>query len=65
MSLEFPVNPTPRNLWKAYSEGFVGSKCNPEDVARLLGELPHPVFGAAAHALKKVAKERSLYRSNP
>jgi hypothetical protein len=56
MALDFPANPTPRNLWKAYSEGFVGSKCNPEDVARLLGELPHPVFGAAAHALEESGK---------
>lgn len=48
---EFPSNPTPRALWKAYSAGFAGSLCDPEDVSRLLGELPHPIFGAAAYEL--------------
>jgi len=42
---------TPRDLLKAYKDGFVGSWCDPEDVDKLLGELPHPLFGAAAHNL--------------
>jgi hypothetical protein len=42
---------TPNELLKAYRDGFNGSWCDPEDVAKLLGELPHPLFGAAAYGL--------------
>lgn len=42
---------TPNELLKAYKDGFNGSWCDPEDVAKLLGELPHPLFGAAAYNL--------------
>jgi len=42
---------TPRDLLKAYKEGFVGSYCDPKDLDKLLGELPHPLFGVAAHDL--------------
>jgi hypothetical protein len=42
---------TPNELLKAYKDGFNGSWCDPEDVAKLLGELPHPLFGAAAYGL--------------
>lgn len=42
---------TPNELLKAYRDGFNGSWCDPEDVAKLLGELPHPLFGAAAYNL--------------
>lgn len=42
---------TPRKILNSYREGFVGSICDPEDVAKLLGELSTPVFGAAAHHL--------------
>lgn len=42
---------SPRDLLKAYKDGFVGSWCDPEDVSKLLGELPHPLFGAAAYNL--------------
>lgn len=42
---------SPRDLLKAYKDGFVGSWCDPEDVDKLLGELPHPLFGAAAFNL--------------
>ena len=42
---------TPRDLLRAYREGFVGSWCDPEDTDKLLGELPHPLFGAAASDL--------------
>ena len=47
----FPKNPTPAELRKAYASGFVGSQCDPDDVAALLGELKHPIFGASAHYL--------------
>lgn len=40
-----------RDLLKAYKDGFVGSWCDPEDTDKLLGELPHPLFGAAAFSL--------------
>ena len=42
---------TPRQILKLYKDGFVGSICDPEDTAALLGELPTPVFGAAAYDL--------------
>ena len=42
---------SPKDLLKAYKEGFNGSWCDPEDVAKLLGELPHPLFGASAYNL--------------
>ena len=43
---------TPRQILNLYRNGFVGSICDPEDVAKLMGELPMPVFGAAAHHLQ-------------
>jgi len=42
---------TPKELLKAYKDGLAGSICDPDDVDKLLGELPHPVFGAAANNL--------------
>ena len=42
---------TPRNIWKLYRDGFVGSYCDEKDVAKLLGELKTPLFGAAAYDL--------------
>ena len=38
----------PRDILNAYKDGFVGSWCDPEDTDKLLGELPHPLFGVAA-----------------
>jgi|TARA_R110002051_G_scaffold221367_3_gene284996 hypothetical protein len=51
MSAKFPKNPTPAELRKAYTGGFAGSKCDPEDLAALMGDLRHPLFGVAAHQL--------------
>jgi hypothetical protein len=45
-----------KELLKAYKEGFVGSICDPEDLDKLLGELPHPLFGAAAYNLAETGK---------
>ena len=45
-----------KDLLKAYKEGFVGSICDPEDLDKLLGELPHPLFGAAAYNLAETGK---------
>ena len=42
---------TPRKILKSYRDGFIGSVCDPEDTAELLGELATPVFGAAAYYL--------------
>lgn len=42
---------TPKDLLKAYKEGFVGSYCDPKELDTLLGKLPHPLFGVAAHDL--------------
>jgi hypothetical protein len=47
---------SPRDLLKAYKDGFVGSYCDPKDLDKLLGELPHPLFGAAAHDLYGTGK---------
>ena len=40
-----------RQLLNAYKDGLMGAWCDPEDVDKLLGELPHPLFGAAAYDL--------------
>lgn len=55
----------PNDLLKAYDNGFVGSWCDPEDTDKLLGELPHPVFGAAAFDLSDSGKGKValLYKS--
>jgi hypothetical protein len=42
---------TPKDLLKAYKDGFVGSYCDHKELDKLLGELPHPLFGVAAHDL--------------
>lgn len=42
---------SPRELLNAYKNGLVGVECNEEDVKKLLGELPMPIFGAAAYDL--------------
>ena len=42
---------TPRRILNAYRDGFVGSICDPEETAKLLGELSMPIFGAAAYDL--------------
>ena len=47
---------TPRDILKAYKDGFVGSWCDPKDTDKLLGELPHPLFGAAASNLYGTGK---------
>ena len=49
---------TPRDLLKAYKDGFIGSWCDPEDLDKLLGELPHPLFGAAAYNLSGSGKRK-------
>lgn len=41
----------PRDLLKAYKDGFIGSYCDPKDLDKLLGELLHPLFGVAAYDL--------------
>lgn len=48
---EFPTTPSSKSLRQAYTAGFVGAICDPEGLSKLLGELPHPLFGAAAHGL--------------
>lgn len=42
---------SPRSILNFYKEGFAGAVCDEEDVKKLMGELPHPVFGAAAYDL--------------
>jgi len=42
---------TPRSILNHYKSGFTGAVCDEEDVKKLLGELPMPVFGAAAYDL--------------
>jgi hypothetical protein len=45
-----------KDLLNAYKDGFVGSWCDPDDTDRLLGELPHPLFGVAAPSLYSTGK---------
>lgn len=49
---------TPRKILDLYRNGFVGAICDEEDVKKLLGELPMPVFGAAAYDLKNSGKDK-------
>jgi C1A family cysteine protease len=42
---------TSRSILNYYKQGFIGAICDEEDVKKLLGELPMPVFGAAAYNL--------------
>ena len=44
---------SPRSLLKTYRLGFEGALCDPVDVDKFLGELPHPLFGAAAWGLEE------------
>jgi len=55
----------PRDLFQAYTDGFVGSWCDPEDTDKLLGELPHPLFGVAAFDLYSSGEGKTalLYKS--
>jgi hypothetical protein len=53
MQLDFS---TPSKILKTYKDGFVGSICDPEDTDKLLGELRHPLFGAAAYKLYGTGK---------
>jgi hypothetical protein len=56
---------SPKELLNAYKNGFVGSVCDPKDVDKLLGELPHPLFGAAAYNLYESGKGKTalLYKN--
>jgi len=44
---------SPEELVEAYTQGFAGAECDPEDLKALLGELPMPMFGAAAWELSE------------
>jgi len=46
----------PEDLLEAYENGLLGAECDPEDVRKLLGELPMPMFGAAAYELEESGK---------
>jgi hypothetical protein len=49
---------TSRKILDLYRNGFVGAICDEEDVKKLLGELPMPIFGAAAYDLKNSGKDK-------
>jgi len=49
---------TPRDLLKAYKDGLVGAYCDYNELDKLLGELQHPLFGAAAHNLYGTGKSK-------
>jgi len=42
---------TPQELIDAYTNGLKAAECDPEDTAKLLGELRHPLFGISAYPL--------------
>lgn len=46
----------PIDLLKAYKDGFMGFIKDPKDTDKLLGELKHPIFGAAAYGLYGTGK---------
>lgn len=62
---------SPRELLNAYKKGLLGAYCDEEDVKKLLGELPMPLFGAAAYDLmgdgegKLSLPFKSLLKFNP
>lgn len=43
---------TPRKILKTYQDGLAGAVCYLKELDVLLGELPHPLFGAAAYDLE-------------
>lgn len=47
---------SPRKILDLYKDGFIGGFCDEEDTKQLLGELPMPVFGAAAYDLYESGK---------
>jgi hypothetical protein len=47
---------SPEDIVELYNGGFVGAFCDEEDLKKLLGELPMPVFGAAAYDLYESGK---------
>jgi hypothetical protein len=49
---------SPRSILNFYKEGFAGAVCDEEDVKKLMGELPHPVFGAAAYDLYRSGEDK-------
>ena len=46
----------PKDCFANYRGGFKGSICDFEDMDRLLGELPRPLFGVTAIALEDSGK---------
>jgi len=44
----FPRSKKPKDILAAYNEGFQGVRLDPNHLDKLLGELPHPLFGAAS-----------------
>ena len=43
---------SPTELLNAYNNGFMGAKCDPEELIELLGKWHMPLFGAAAYKLE-------------
>jgi hypothetical protein len=55
----------PADLLKAYKDGLMGFRHDPKDLDKLLGELPHPLFGVTAYGLLGSGKGKLslLYKS--
>lgn len=49
---------SPKELLKAYNNGFTGGECDPEEIQELLGELRKPLFGAAAYHLDESGSDK-------
>jgi hypothetical protein len=43
---------TPEELLEAYTRGLEGAVCDPEELERLLCDLPKPLFGASAYHIE-------------
>jgi len=42
---------SPKSIWKAYRQGYMGAVCDPEETAALLAALKTPLFGPCAYKL--------------
>ncbi len=46
------IESSPRDIWKAYRNGFPGALYRPEEMKAFLADNPYPLFAFAAHGLE-------------
>jgi hypothetical protein len=47
---------TPEDILKQYEDGLQGAVCDPVDMAKLMEELPHPLYGSVGNDLYGTGK---------